>query len=356
MRRLEWREWAVDAPASITKQSRETNQSTKEMHRCAHPMASSTSTMDRTALTTLRFSFPRSTTRDRYLRLGLLSWSGSGTSSARTMRLLCHVVSCRVILCRVILCHVMLFDVMSSHVMSCRVMCQCRAHVVSCHIVSCRAVGRVISCRVISCHVVSYHVVSFYVMPCHVISCRVMSYRVMPCDFMSYHVMSCHIVSCVVSYHVVPCHVMSCQQKRQECSLKKAEHLCMSKKNAIFTRSTLAILRSLRRAMPLLRRWFPNLDDGGLRPTREKGIHPTRALCSCLSFNPTCVRTVPPKMTNGGTGACLTFLHHACRRPQKKKKEKRPYSNPVMNTVVSAPNESYLRRGFHRLRQKKNVQ
>ena len=26
------------------------------------------------------------------------------------------------------------------------------------------------------------------------------------------------------------CHVMSCQQKRQECSLKTAEHLCMSKK------------------------------------------------------------------------------------------------------------------------------
>lgn len=50
-------------------------------------MASSTSTMDRTALTTLRFSLPRSTTSDRYLRLGLLPWSGSGTSSARTMRL-----------------------------------------------------------------------------------------------------------------------------------------------------------------------------------------------------------------------------------------------------------------------------
>lgn len=53
----------------------------------SHPMASSTSTIDRTALTTRRFSFPRSTTRDRYFRLGLLSCSGSGTGSASTIRL-----------------------------------------------------------------------------------------------------------------------------------------------------------------------------------------------------------------------------------------------------------------------------
>lgn len=50
-------------------------------------MASSTSTIDRTALTTFLFSFPRSTTSDRYLRLGLFPWSGSGTASAATMRL-----------------------------------------------------------------------------------------------------------------------------------------------------------------------------------------------------------------------------------------------------------------------------